>query len=179
MSYVIYNESKGAEVALSLRKYARPRKENLTEQYTVRLTKADAELFEAYCREINISPAEAFRLLVQEELQREGLEYTNQEVSVDTQDEVKIESTETLSDIKKTSRKSLKKSSRAKGEVSKFLAGLRIEGQLPCPVCKTWSSAGHFSGRHAKKHGFSSTYEFLKAYEEDVKQMYQEHQNEK
>lgn len=157
---------------MSLKKYARPKRSQLTKQYTVRLSERDAELFESYCRDLNLTPAEAFRFLVLEELESEGLASTNQVGSENIPLDAKTDSPKILNDVKKTPRRTVKKSSRAKNEESEFLAKFRIEGQLPCPICNSWSSAGHFRGRHAAKHGFSSTYEFLKAHEEDVKQMH-------
>lgn len=167
-----------------LSKYRRPAAENLTRQYATKLPESLADEFEAYCRELNLTPSEALRLLVYEEMESVRRMKNNQgylEIPDDAERYLASALEEPI-DIPKEPRvtKPRPKSSKHSGWGEKRLTTVQweIEKELPCPVCRQWGKSVNFARDHVRGHGlpFKDKTEFLHHpdYKPIVEQMYQE-----
>ena len=150
-----------------LRKYARSHGDKLTRQYSTRLSEKDGIAFEKYCSELNLKPTEAVRYLILEELERvkaaKKVYNKNPSTSLTMIDAPVKYQTKPSGTEKKADSRNL---------ISKY----KIDDQLPCPECNKWYHIKHYSSRHAKKHGYPSTYDFLKEREQEVQRMFQARQ---
>lgn len=163
----------------NLRKYRRPSAENLTRQYATKLPDQLADEFEQWCRELNITPSEALRLLVVEEMAAVKRMKDTQSYPEITNDTEKYPAA-TLEITSVISREPKPRPKRpASGSLGRLTTTQwEIDGFLPCPVCRKWGAAKNFKRDHITDHGlpFDNKGEFLHHpdYKPIVEQMYQE-----
>lgn len=145
-----------------LKKYRRESMQTLTRQYATKLPEDLADQFEEWCRELNITPSEALRYLVYEEIQRlkaerERLSYQTETKDTNsylrmTDDTFSYLAVSSVTDQKPRASEQKPKSSGGKRfETTRW----QIGGKTACPICQTWQSSGNFS-RHAKQHGMTT-----------------------
>lgn len=154
----------------SLNKYRRPSAENLTRQYATKLPEKLANEFEAWCRELNITPSEALRLLVLEEIESVR-RMKNIQGYQEITDDVERYLAPTLESPPVTPSKP--KSTRLPGGSSRSANRWKIGDKLPCPICGKWGAASNFKRDHIEKHGlpYANAPEFLEAYKEEADKM--------
>lgn len=137
-----------------LRRHARPNPQTLTRRYNTRLSEEDAEQFEEICRKYNLTPSEAIRLLIVEEIKRVRDEkQTNADEEETMSRGMRTIADRELTYVSKPAK--TKKSTAARG--GRFTTTQWQVGKATaCPICRDWHSTVNFS-RHAKVvHGMTT-----------------------
>lgn len=160
-----------------LKKYARPSSKTLTEKYTTRISKEVSEQFEKWCKEFNLSPSEAIRLLIEEEMKRLRYESETKRDSMTTYDDLT-----TTNDYESRPRTTnVVKRQRTSTTGGRFSSNpWKINDELPCHFCGTWSKAANFKRDHIDKLGHgdcSSSEEFFNRYKEELDRMVEKRKN--
>lgn len=165
-----------------LGKYRRPAAESLTRLFATKLPESLADEFEAYCKELNITPSEALRLLVYEEMEsvkrtKNNLSYPALTEDTERQLAATLESPPVTPREPKPRPKPAKRSGWG-GSGRLTTVQWEIEKELPCPVCEQWGKSVNFARDHVRGHGlpFKDKTEFLHHpdYKPIVEQMYKE-----
>ncbi len=131
-----------------LEKFARKRNKEATEVLTARIPESLYQEFKTYCDSLGLSISEAVFLLVEREVRGETPEQQTHNEYI-TQTDLHTNDDKKNDDVVVPNTKEYipkQKSSNA-GFVT---APWKINEKLPCPICRTWTSATNFS-RHAKE----------------------------
>src|SRR5690606_28875442 len=115
---------------------------------TLRLSQKEYEAFKSYCDSLNISMSEAIAKLIQAELSQIN---------------------ELVGDITPVKKPYRKRPTTAKA----FTSALKVDGELPCPLCASWYSYKNFS-RHARSAHGTTTQDLLSKYREKALVMVRE-----
>lgn len=157
-----------------LEKYAKKPAARRSKSLSTKLSQQEYQDFLAYIKPLGLNTAEAIRFLILEEIYNEDQSvsipefiYTDQKSD---QGRPKKDSVSYSLKPKKT-KVNTKTSKVNVRETSAYLQRFKVNGKLPCPVCRSWSSAGHYKKRHAEKHAGVSSAEFLKQHEGKALQM--------
>ena len=121
-----------------------------TEVLTARLPASLYKSFKDYCDDLGLSISEAVYLLVDREIQ--GIESAESEIPATIEykmnDDVVGKNTNVVDEEKRVVKKN---SIRKRTNTSRFtMTQWRVDGELPCPICKEWRNASNFS-RHVKE----------------------------
>lgn len=138
---------------MKLEKYARiPKDKGKTHTLGARIPVDIYNDFAAYCSSLGITVSEGVLYLIKEEL------------SSIEQDSPPIAATVEQS---KTPVKQRQTTNAGRFNTNAYA----VQDELPCPICKTWSSRKNFSRDHLKKHGYNDTQEFFEVHKEAAMQM--------
>lgn len=146
---------------LDLREHARrQRKKEETDILAARLPVSKIRKFKAFCKELGIPVSEAIHLMIDEQLalsNTENNEYITQsyEKSYTSDNESKTSYNEGINSVNNLDVK--KVHTRKRSNRNRFVADpWKVDGKIPCAICKQWYSFTNFS-RHAQtKHGLST-----------------------
>lgn len=175
-----------------LAKYARLQDGRKTHSLTTKVTEQEHREFTEYAAKLHLTPSEALRFLIIEELARVSgqipadLNRSIAETAVSVVDTTRYQGIQTYPDRsqgiridppqihKDPPRKP--KSTRLPGGASRSANRWKVGNLLPCPICGKWGAATNFKRDHIEKHGLSyaNAPEFLEAHKEEADRMLQE-----
>ena len=121
-----------------------------TEVLTARLPASLYKSFKNYCDDLGLSISEAVYLLIDREMK--GIESANSEISTTIEYKKDDDVVDTNTKVVDEERIVVKKNTiRKRLNTSRFTTTQwRVDGELPCPICKEWRNASNFS-RHVKE----------------------------
>ena len=152
-----------------LTKYARKPTGTRSKPLTTKLSDEEYQDFLRYIKSLGLTSSEAIRFLILEELCNAEQPHDNQ-MFTNVGPRYDKSTPSDASEKPQTLHKKTKVNPR---KAAVYLKQFKVNGKLPCPVCRTWTSAAHFKQRHAGKHAGMSSAEFLAKYEKEALQMVQ------
>lgn len=135
---------------IDLRDYARnKRPKEKTDVLTARLPVSTIQAFKELCDNLGLSVSEAIQLLVDGQLSSNGVRKNEDS----TQKDIHIPSDEDEEDINVYKPIKTKPKKRTQTKAKRFnYTPWKIDGEVPCPICKEWIS-DKFSRHAQRKHG--------------------------
>jgi hypothetical protein len=176
----IPNSNGGYQVFKSrLEKYRRPRFGILTKHYNVKLPDDLAEELERVCIELDMTPSEFIRLLIYEEITALKKERIPEDIERYQELSISTEGYNSVPSSKLGMPKDTRPTPRPKRPIGSggwSANQWKVNDQLPCPICGTWSAATNFKRDHINKHSpeFSNVVQFLEAHKEEANRMVEE-----
>lgn len=111
--------------------------------------------FKEHCADLNLTVSEGLRLLMEKELRENQRDITPAEQTKELAAKIAAENP-------LAGRRTPYSMGRTKiGELSYFMRKIDSGKYMPCPICQNWSGYGPYSKRHTRKHGFTTSIDFL------------------
>lgn len=131
-----------------LKKYAKKPTVPRSKPISSKLSEKEYRDFVDYVKSLGLKVSEGIRLLILEEIYN-GEQSNSKPMFTKTNQRYDKSSTKKISLDENELQKKTKVNPR---KAAVYLKKFKIDGKLPCPICKTWTSAAHFKQRHAEKH---------------------------
>lgn len=129
--------------------------------------------FKNHCKALQITVADALRLLIENELEAANGSPALESPTLEPVTAAPIEGGAAPVVIPVRGRKK-RESKASRGTYSAYkVTGPGGAVLMPCPVCKEFQFYKSFFSRHTKKHGYGDTLEFFEAHAETVAEMLQ------
>jgi hypothetical protein len=146
--------------------YAKPKAETFSVQVNTKITPSMNEEFNQICKALNRTPAEWIRHLIQEEINMwraaQNEQHDNPPVTTSTRQSDKKDTSSSLYRIPEE-RQKLSSSTGVRFTYAPWKHPVKSkEGDLYCKYCEDWYSSSTFKQRHAVKHGYLDTKEYIR-----------------
>jgi hypothetical protein len=143
------------KIPLHRQPYAKPQAETFSVQVNTKITPSLNQAFNRVCKALNRTPAELIRLLIEEEVRAWEVAQHDDALPLHK------------SDTKDTPTSSKQTPKRSPSNVRFTYAPWKhpvksSEGDLYCKFCDDWFVASSFKRRHAEKHGYADTREYIR-----------------